>query len=84
MDATIANVITELKWAYGFLGLLTMVGSVGGAFAMIKFSIKTHSEKIESLQESRSAIYQRLNAQGESLSAANAKLDILIANMKQQ
>ena len=84
MDATVAGVVTELKWAYGFLGFITMTFSIGGAWAIFKYRVQDNIRRIGNLEESRKAMYTQINAQGESIAAANAKLDILVDNLKKQ
>lgn len=83
IDASIApTLLAEIKYLYGVLGVFVAIFSVGGAAAMIKYGIKDNARRIVSLEGSRKGMYDKLAAQGESISGMEGRFDGIESQLK--
>ena len=64
------------------IGLGTIIFSIGGAWSLIRAGVIDNTRRIESLESSRSGIYEKLNNQGERLASIESKVDILLERKK--
>lgn len=46
MDSQVINLIKEIKNLYMLLGVITIIGGLGGAFAAIKFGVAVNKQDI--------------------------------------
>ncbi len=69
MEATLFNLS---------LGAATVLFSVGGAWGLIRSGVKDNTRRVTELETSRSKMWDQVNSQGETISAIDAKVDILL------